>query len=527
MHPDSPNSSFAVPSGHANADPRFRFYFWWIALLAAWLLYFLTMAPGVLWGDAGHAQLHTALDGWIVEGQIARSHVLYFMVARALHLLLDFDAAVAANLVSTIGGAFTVANMAYLGATLCRTRLAAITGVLLTLFAHTHWRLSVSAEVVTLTTALLTAELICFTRLVETGRVRWLVFALLCNGVGVANHNFAMLMWPVYAVLAVRFRGNIRPRQAWAVFPAVLAWLVGASPLLALCYLDWRAQGSLGATMQSLLLGSYSGKVTNFGRLPRLLLQTVMYSILNFPTPLLLLLPVGLVTLRRSAPAAATWLFACACAIYLLFGMRYDVPDQYTFLVPAFLFFSLFMALGVDTLLLRLKSTAARMMLVALACLAPVIYAALPPLLRRVPVAAEYLPRREVPHRDRFDWFLRPWLNGYDGAERFARETLDALPPWAVLAVDSTLVAPINYVQVADRHRKDVRLDCWAARQEWLARVDWDVERKVAMNEGRLFSTTDDPKYQTPWLREGSYSLQREGLLFRVGESERNPPPRP
>ena len=510
---DMPNDS-----GPACVDSAFRRRLWWITLPIAWLVYRLTMAPGVLWGDAGHAQLHTAMDGWLVEGQIARSHVLYFLCARGLQRLFELDAAVAANLMSTIGGAFTVANVGYLCATLCRKRVASVVGVLLTLFAHTLWRLSVSAEVVTLTTCLLTAEWICLVRLVESRHPRWLVWMLLCNGLGVANHNFAMLMWPVYLILAWRFRSSVCLKHWATALLAASAFLVGMSPVLLLCYADWRSHGSLPTTIQSLLLGSYSGKVTNFGRLPKLLLQTAAYAVLNFPTPLLLLVPVGIIGLRRRATAVLSWLLLTAFAVYLLFGMRYDVPDQYTFLVPAFLFFPVFAAIGVDCRLERRPSAALRVIVLLAACLAPAIYVVLPRILREIPAAVSFMPPREVHHRDRFQWFLPPWLHGDDGAERFARETLDALPLWAVLVVDSTLAAPINYVQFVQHVRKDVRLDCWAARQPWLAEMNGDVERRAAMKEGRLFTTSDDPKYQTPWLREGKFTLNKAGRVFKVNE---------
>jgi len=514
MNTELPNN---LPNA-AYPDPAFRRGLWWITLPAAWLLYRLTMAPGVQWGDAGHAQLHTAMDGWLVEGQIARSHVLYFLCARGLQRLFELDPAVAANLMSTIGGAFTVANVGYLGAALCRTRAASVIGVLLMLFAHTHWRLSVSAEVVSLTTALLTAEWMCMVRLVESRRPRWLVWMLLFNGLGVANHNFAMLMWPVYGLLAVRFRTSWSQVGIPNALAAIGLFLLGASPLLLLCYADWRSHGSLTTTLQSLLLGSYSGKVTNLSRLPRLLLQTLAYTILNFPTPLLLLVPAGIIALRDRALPALKWLLLGAFAVYLLFGMRYDVPDQYTFLVPAFLLVAIFGAIGADHWLLRHPSPQWRASLLLAACLAPAAYLTLPPLLRRIPAADAFMPRREVPHRDRYQWFLRPWLHGDDGAERFARETLETLPPWAMLAVDSTLAAPINFVQFVEHVRRDVRLDCWAARQPWLAEVDWEIERAAAIKEGRLFTTSDDPKYQTPWLRAGTFAVEKSGGVFKVSD---------
>lgn len=497
----------------------FRRLLWGVSLVLAWMLYRLTMAPGILWGDSGAAQLHTAADGWLVEGQIARSHVLYFLLTRALHRLGALDAAFAANLVSTIGGALTVANSAYICAALCRTRTAAVVGVLLTVFAHTLWRLSVSTEVVTLTTALLTAELMCLLRLIETQRPHWLILVLLCNGLGVANHNFAMLMWPVYLMLAIRFRPALGAAHLrWAAL-ALVPWLIGISPLIVLCFADWRTQGSLSTTLGSLLWGNYSGKVTNAARMPKLLVQTITYTVLNYPTPLLFFFFGGMTAIRRMGSPALAWLMFGVLAVYLLFGMRYDVPDQFTFLVPAFLLVSIFTAKGVDQWLTRRRrAPLVHVLLLLGACAGPLVYTALPLVLRNIAVSADWLPRRDVPYREHFHWFLRPWLNGYTGAERFARETLDALPPWAVLVVDSTLVAPLNYLQMVEGVRKDVRLDCWAARQEWLAAIDWDTERRAALSRGLLFTTSDDPRYQPSWLREAAHTLQREGLVFRVRE---------
>ena len=87
---------------------------WAVGFIAGLLLYGGTVAPGLLWGDSGEAQLQIALDGWYVNGEIVRSHVLYFAFARFLHWLLPLKATLAGNLTAALAGALTIANVAWL-----------------------------------------------------------------------------------------------------------------------------------------------------------------------------------------------------------------------------------------------------------------------------------------------------------------------------------------------------------------------------------------------------------------------------
>ncbi|MCH7994011.1 MAG: DUF2723 domain-containing protein [Planctomycetes bacterium] len=467
------DESKQLTSSSAGHDDRHssRMRAWAVGFIAGLLLYGGTVAPGLLWGDSGEAQLQIALDGWYVNGEIVRSHVLYFAFARFLHWLLPLKATLAGNLTAALAGALTIANVAWLIAYLVRSIPAVICGTALLLFSHTLWQLSTSAEVVTTTTALMSAELVFFVKLIETRRLRWLAALAFANGLGVSNHNFALLIWPVYAVLVIAWWSTWSGGRLKKAATAIGCLLLGMGPVLALCFDDYLTRGSLTDTVESFLVGHYGHKVSNIGSLVSLCFRSIAMTGLNFPTPVVLLALPGGWWLARSGRRSLAVLLIGGLVMYGGFAVRYNVPDQHTFLVPAFIYVAVLAAVGID----GWKAAGRRWvtyLLIALSCVGPVVYAAVPPILKSVAPDTKLMPTRRVPYRERFSWFVHPWRVGYDGAARYARETLESLPDDAVLGVDTTLAAPLNYVQLAEEFRRDIRLDCRFVRQDWLNKMD-------------------------------------------------------
>jgi hypothetical protein len=208
-----------------------------------------------------------------------------------------------------------------------------------------------------------------------------------------------------------------------------------------------------------------------------------------------------------------------ACS-YTIFAARYNVPDQHTFLVPAFLFLTLFAGVGMDQVLRGPRGPGPAITVFLLSLMAPIVYALAPPLMRAYAPNSKALPDRVVPYRDRFEWFLRPWRVGYDGPHRYAKETLDSLPHTAWLVVDTTLAAPLNYVQVAESLRQDVRLDCAFIRQNWFEPTNLAETREAKLADGLMFAGSDRPEYLPPWLRDRSVRFKPQGHVFHVEEPE-------
>ncbi len=484
----------------------------WLAwFAAASVLYGATMTPGLSWGDSGEAQLHTADATWLFV-DICRSHVPYYACTRLVDRLLPVGPVMAANLVAALFGAVTVANAALLMSRLCAGRIAAGVAALALLLSHTLWQMSTAAEVVTLSTALLTAEWLLVERFVATGRRGALAAAALCNGLGVSTHNMALLMWPVYLFIWFRYRRRPESPSTVTVLAALAAAVVGLSPMIALCAAYYVSTGDAEQMLKSALFGTYRGSVLNFAGLPGLALKSAGYILLNFPifAPLAVL---GVFELGRASARPVRDLFLGAALVYLLFALRYRVADQYTFFTHFHVLFAVFAAVGLGAI--RWKRV---WPLVIFACASPVLYSAAPSGIARVDALRALLPARALPYREPTRWFLQPWRAGDDGAERYAREVLESLPRGALLWADSTPYPPIAYMQSVAGIRTDVVLDGRVAASPWDIRSEeTESLRPEALLAGSWFSTSDRPAYLPAWLRDRSdVAFESVGPLYRV-----------
>ncbi len=489
---------------------------WAITFAAAILVYGLTTAPGVLWGDHGEAQLRVLLGAWTEARDIVRVHLPYYAMAGTLRRVLDCDAAWAANLTAAIAGAVTVANISCLLRIMVTSRAAWFSGAALLLCSHTLWQLSTRAEVVTFATMCLSFELLMAVRWFKSGAPGWLLLAAFANGLGWSTHNLALLTLPAYAMLAVAYRRALPVPHAKWLLAGTTAWLLGAAPILTLAVQSYLNTGSLTFTARSVFVGQYAHEVFNRQGLGSLIARSAGYIALNFPTPLLALIPLGWWALRRERHA---WFFlTSAGVIHLAFAFRYAVPDQYTFFVPSYLFLVLFAGVGTDQVIRRWPIRAAKVMCPILALLAPVVYAALPLAVRRLPAGLVPLPTREVAYRDRYTWFLTPWgHDGSRGARRFGQEVLQALPSDAVLLADPTLRRPVQYIQAQTGVRPDVAiLDGSLAVGPVPATAPSIDEAQRLAADGRLFVTGRTAGYAPEWLIRGPFRYRDYGLVWQV-----------
>lgn len=521
-------AAVSKPEASKQGEWASRARVWGVAALGALTLYTLTMAPGMLWGDSGDAQIRV-LTGTLTDArELARAHAPYYAVAIGLHRLTGADAAWAANLVAALAGAVTVANFAWLLTHFVRRLVTLVAGTAMLLLSHTLWQLSTGAEVVTFSTMCLSFETGAIVTFLAGRRPIWLVLAGLANGIGWSTHNLAMLMWPAYAVLIVLEWRRRPPARVLAAAGA--AWLIGVLPLIVLTAMECLRSGSVSDAVRSLLVGRYSRQVFNvelgLGTAARAMACVAM----NFPTPLILLAPWGWWRLRRLQRRETWWFLTVAGGIYGLFAVRYRVPDQYTFFVHAYLFLVLFVAVGVESLADRGPSQRLVIAILVLSVLGPPAYAATPPIARAIPAARVLLPAREIPYREPYCWFLRPWRIDYRGAERYAREVFAVLPADAVLLADEMLRPPLIYLHRRDRIRPDVSIP--ESRYQSEGQPPLEVDERVAarlIESGRLYAASDAPSSLPQWLREGPYVFETAAgaptkHLFRIAVSVNSEP---
>jgi hypothetical protein len=424
-----------------------------IVLAGALALYLATVAPGPLWQDSGLAQVRVLRCDIRGDLGLALAHPLYYLIAIAFQLLPLAESALKTNLVSAIFGAITVAEVYLLLRLLKCRRTAAIVGTLTLAVAHTFWQHCALAEVYTITTALLVAELLCFTAYRRTGDGRWLVLLLLASGLGISNHMIAVLNLPVWGVvfLMLIWRRSISPKL---VLLGIAAWLAGASIYLGLIAGEMAGGRPIVAVVRSALFGDYyASNVTNLRLSARMIVNTILYMGLSFPTPTALLGCVGIVALCRRPTRPLRWVLLAIFAIHLAWAIRYDVPDQYTFFIPAIVIYAILIGVGADRALTRWPSRSVRIAAIVLALMPIAVYAALPTIAKRVHLS---LGTRDVPFRDTYQYFLWPWKTGEDGPRRFAYAVQAGVPAGSTVILDTTTARPAQYLMLTGRWTNDI-----------------------------------------------------------------------
>ena len=370
-----------------------------------------------------------------------------------------------------------------------------------------------------MSTALLSAEVLCLFQYARTGRARWLVVLFLANGLGISNHMLAALSLAGYGVMTLWL--VLRGRVRWSLLPWLgVAWLAGAGLYLGMIVAQIAAGASVGEVMHSALFGTRSASpVLNLLPDTRQLIASGLYLGLSFPTPAALLIIPGLVALRSRELRLVRIMLVVLLAVHLAWAVRYDVPDQYTFFIPALVLLAMVIGQGADRFL-QGRSRRWVYGLVAAAALPAVVYVPLPGIARATGVQLGV--SRSVPYRDTYDYFLRPWKTCYHGAERFAQEVCVMLPPGAVLIADSTTVRPIHYLQLTGRWRDDVRVYPLLEREGANAFRLSEQAVSQELADGLVYTVNVHPAHLPRWLRKG-YRFTKTGLIYRV-TPETSPP---
>jgi hypothetical protein len=425
-------------------------------LLIALALFAATAAQQIQWQDAGLHVLRIVDRQLLNDKGLALSHPLHHWLGRAAAGLLPVEPAHAISLLSAIAGALAVANVFGCTRTLTRrTGPAALAAAGLAV-AHTFWAMATIPETYTLAAALFTAELWCIVLFLRHHRARypgrWLIAAALCNGLGLANHNLALLSTPVLAAVAIVALRRRRLGVAGLVAGGA-AWLVGATPYLVLIVDHWLHTADPARTIRSALFGSaWAADVTHVGLPVRQIAINLAFTLISFPNLMLPLALWGAVRGARASTPTAGWLvLLAATAIHLLFVVRYTVVDAYMFFVPGYCGLAVLAGLGLAQIM-HAQPRAGRILALFAAAMilaTPALYLGLPAAMKRADALAGVEHRK--PCRDDYQYLFTPWGVARNTAGQMARRAIDlAAPDGLVIAEDPMGAFALRY----ERHRR-------------------------------------------------------------------------
>lgn len=482
-------------------------------LAAASVLYIASCAPGVLWQDSGMTQyrtLHSDIEGGL---GLALAHPFFYIIAIAAKYIPFGDVAYKVNLVSAIAGAVTIANLYLLLRLWLERSLPAVVAAATLALSWTFWQNSAMAEVYTVYTALFLAELVCLLQYFKTARTGYLYLLGLFNGLALADHMWAVIPLACYAVLlgVLFYKRKITP-GGLAVF--VLLWAGGASPYLYLIATNIAETGDVSAVLASAFFGTgWQQSVLNVTLTGRIIGENLLFVLYNFPTPNLLLFPVGLYALYRFTPQRVfANMFLALLILFFAFAFRYKVPDRYAFFIPFYCLVAALMGIGFS---FAAKNISRRVLTV---CVLSFVLLPIPTYIA-APVMAEEAgfslgTKRRIPYRNEYRWFLRPWRTGCAGPRRFATEALNSVEPDAIIYADGTTVYALLYMQQVEDLRTDVTVVSGHGTVDNLAEYGPDKIDRL-LDQNAVYVVSPKPGYCPQFLLE-RYRFRASGVLYEV-----------
>lgn len=487
---------------------------YFVVLVLAVVLFAGTCAPGALWQDSGMFQYrvwHNDIEGGL---GLALAHPLYHFIGAAAKSIPLGEYGYRVNLISAVCGAITVANIFLLIRISVGGLFSAIVGAGSLALSWTFWQHSAIAEVYTLYTAIFSAELIFLFLYFQKRKTGWLYFVAFFNGLSIANHMWGILPLACYFVMAavLLYRKDIKFGQ---ILLMLMIWAVGCVPYEYLIIRELIATGDLVATIKSALFGiSWNSDVLNVTLNSTIVKQNFMFFGLNFPTPNILLFFAGLLAMYKvlKHKAFANMLFAML-AIFFVFAFRYTVSDRYAFFIPFYCLMCVFIGVGSKVVLERFQNRYLPFVIVILVFLPVAVYAIVPGLAERMEFNMGT--KRQIPFRNEYTYFLRPWQMGNNGPELFAAETLDSVEDDAVIIADGTTVYALWYVQQILGKRNDVNVI--SQHGDYKNPIDFVTEQTLdgLLAEKAVYVVSPQAGYCPQFILD-DYNFVKSGPVYRI-----------
>lgn len=488
-----------------------------IVLCCAGAVYIFTCAPGVLWQDSAllaYRIWHNDIEG---DMGLALSHPLYVMIGIAVKHVRFGDLFYRLNLMSAVFGAAAVANLFLLLRLWLGRNRPAIIGAITLCVSWTFWQHSVIAEICSLYAAQMLGELVVLLQYVRTKRVGYLYLLGLFNGLAIANHMWGVFGLGCYTVLvAVLLACKRIGLKHLGIM--VLLWVIGAAPYEYLIIKNIVVSGDLQGTLASAVFGKlWVGSVLNASISIKIVLENIVFILLNFPTPNFVFFFVGLWVLWKTAPSRSfANITAALLVLYFVFAFRYTVADRYVFFLPFYCIAAVLIGLGADAALLRCNRKAAMAGVLGFALLPIGVYGVTPELARKAYKGLGQ--RRQRPYRDEYKYFLQPWKRGYRGAQRFADEALEAVEKGAIIYADATIIHTLLYVQEAQGKRPDVRIVGDYCGSRGAPAFNEDTIKEL-MEESAVYVVSAVRNYCPGFILD-DYETVKKGVLYQVVEKE-------
>ena len=406
-------------------------------------VYTYTLAPTVLWGDptklirfvhSGHYNflgggahgLHTLL-GIFVSDLLPDTWPLAYKINFMSALL----ASLSLSLVYCIFYYFVRSSIPALGATGCIG------------LSHMFWFVSTIAE---------TYSLLALTFIMSLGafiiwyhrKSDWLLLLLAASLIiGFLNHYLTLLFIPVYAFFVWYFSNNRARILAIYTFAASagLAYLLSSSG---------------AAVFREFLSTTYVHltRYSDYGKLPKELCLFPVYLTYQYPIAVF----IGVIGLKSAKNKLVPVFWAIMLAV-VFFASFFGKARQLYQLIPAFILFGYFIAVGIKAVTANLNRKQSVILVATVILLQPLTYFIVTHTASHV-WDINLVSKSTFQYRDPNIYYLWPNKRNNTRTYDFAKKALSVMDRGGLILADFNITEPLKYLRDIEGFRKDIRIKC-------------------------------------------------------------------
>jgi len=432
------------------------------------------------------------------------------------------------NFISALFGAASVTLVFVLCYRFTESILAACYAAFSLAVSHTFWWHSSTPEVYTLLVFLLLAGLYFFDQFERKGIYADLTYSGLFLGLAASTHLLAFLAIPalgVYVLLSRSYRRFNLLNLRGLIYP-LIGFLAGFS-IYMIQFARMIRNFPLNEIMGPVVGTTFLSQLTtlNPALLGKSLLMYLFLLIVQFSPVGLILGAIGIRSVFRSGNQYLLKVFTCFI-VYMLFGVLYQVTDQFAFFLSSYVFWAILMGIGThqifSTLPQRLSSLAySTLALIVLGT--PFFYGVLPAMAQKAGLndATIGIPQIGTGLRDGLAYYMNPNKHGDLQAYHFAYQTLTDLAPNSVVIAewytDTDEYFVFRYYVEIVGFRPDVTILGWPTHDPFTfdSRLVMQVIEESFPQRPVYLASLSDPFYASSKLME-EYCIVPESNLYRL-----------
>ncbi|QEQ00680.1 DUF2723 domain-containing protein [Thermosynechococcus sp. CL-1] len=479
-----------------------------ITFLVGLIIYTLTLAPTISWGDSADLALRmvSTQDTTFIGSH--REYKLFLSIGQFFQAIPFGDVGARANFVSAFFGAVTVALVTWIVQVITLNRTASVLAGISLIVSHSFWLLSVIAEVYTFSTTLAFATLGSIVYWSRYNAHHSKYFLLLSYGLA----GFSLLHLPTGLILLVAIVSLtfIRWRQTnLANFAICLAiFFLVSHTYWNNVFLELLSGQSIFKALGLVMTQNSFYEVSPL----REFFKFFAYLAYNYFGLSILIGSVGVV--------ASIWFRVFEALPIIIWGGTFiyagsisSIPDKFNVYIHVYPAFSVFVGLGIAYLthLYPFFRRNIILLFLAIALIPPITYFSAVKFSEITKI--DIVGARVAPLRDNNWYFLWPPKNGDYSPRLFAETALSNVSKDGILIADYTLWRPLLFIQTIDKYRTDVRL-IFVERLFSEGVVNW-IDRNIDDNQIFIAAIEPPAYYQLDEVIK-KYQLEQKGIIYQI-----------